>query len=133
VDVRRNKLRKDGEHCPGVSIPAQHISERIFLNNHHHNTKAGHIMTITGSSITQTMGTTALGTQTPLRRRSTESGCDSGQQRGSGMPIGESFFDFQCGKRFFRSAKHQEWFWVRPRFLFDGYQVLFSLCETAGA
>lgn len=126
MDVRRNKRRKDGEHCAGVCIPAQHISERIFPNNYHH-TQTGHIMAVTGSSITQTMGTNALDTQTPLQRQSTQSGCDSGQQRGSGMPIGESLFDSQCGKRFFRSAKHQDRLWARPGLLFDGYQVLFFI------
>ena len=117
--------------CPH-SCPA-HIGTN-FLSQPPPHTKTRHIITITGFSITQTMETTALDTQTPLQRRSTQSGCDSGQQRGSGMPIGESLFDSQCGKRFFRSAKHQDRFWVRPRLLFDGYQVLFfTLRETAGA
>lgn len=42
MDVRRNKWRKDGEHCAGVCIRAQHISERIFPNNHHHTQTGSH-------------------------------------------------------------------------------------------
>ena len=134
MDVRRNKWRKDGEHFAGVCSPPstyRNVSSLTTTITH----KQGGIMAITGSSITQTMGTSALDTQTPLQiRRSTQSGCDSGQQRGSWMPIGESLFDSRCGKRFFPFRKASK---TGSRYDLGSYSTgtrsLFSLRETAGA
>jgi hypothetical protein len=124
VNVWRNKWRKNGEHSAGVYSPAQQISARIFPYNHHHT--HSHIMAITGSSITQTTRTSALDTQTPLQiRRSTQDnsgvpGCRL-ENRCSIPGVERDFF--------FRSAKHQDRLWVRPRLLFDGYQELVFITQ----
>jgi hypothetical protein len=116
VNVRRNKWRKDGEHCVGVCSPAQQISARFFPYNHHRT--ESHIMAITGSGITQTTRTSAPDTQTPLQvRRST--------QDNSGVP--GCRLENRCSipgaeRDFFRSAKHQDRLWIRRKLLFDGYQ-----------